>query len=156
MTDLDLRSLLQALHEVGIEFVIVGGVAVGAHGYIRATADLDLVPDPAPENLDKLVRMLDSLAATLPTAGDRRFDPNRDAKVVRRGGNVTADTAFGGLDVIQLAKGVPGYSQLAQDAVEADVLGVPVRVCSLRSLVEMKRAHGRAQDRADLENLPDE
>lgn len=94
MTDLDLRSLLQALHEA-------------------------------------------------------------DAKVVRRGGNVTADTAFGGLDVIQLAKGVPGYSQLVRDAVETDVLGVPVRVCSLHSLREMKRAQDRAQDRADLENLPE-
>jgi hypothetical protein len=103
---------------------------------------------------DRLVRVLDSLESTLPTAGDRRFDPAQDASVVRRGGNVTANTKFGGLDVIQLAKGVPGYSQLAEDAVESDVLGVPVRVCSLVRLREMKQAQNRAPDRADLENLP--
>lgn len=154
MTDLDLRSLLEALHEAGIEFVVIGGVAVGAHGYIRATADLDLVPDPDRANLDRLVEVLDSLGATLPTAGNRRFDPSRDAAVIRRGGNVTADTRYGGLDIVQLAQGVPGFSQLLPDAVESDVLGVPVRVCSLHRLRQMKQAQDRAQDRADLENLP--
>jgi hypothetical protein len=156
LTEFDLRSLLQALHDHGIRFVIIGGVAVGAHGYVRATADLDLVPDPDPSNLDRLVQILDSLEATLPTAGNRRFDPSQDSRIVRRGGNVTAETTFGGLDVVQLADGVPGYSQLAADAVESDLLGVPVRVCSLARLREMKRAQDRAQDRADLENLPEE
>lgn len=155
MTGFDLRSLLQALVDQDVRFIVIGGVAVGAHGYVRATADLDLVPDPDPDNLDRLVHALDLLNATLPSAGDRRFNPSDDARVVRRGGNVTADTDFGGLDVVQLAKGVPGYSQLDRDAVESDLLGVPVRVCSLLQLREMKQAQGRTQDRADLENLPD-
>jgi hypothetical protein len=51
---------------------------------------------------------------------------------------------------------VPPYSRLARDAVDSDLLGVPVRICSLRSLREMKAAQDRAQDRTDLENLPDE
>lgn len=155
MSSFDLRSLLEALNERGVDFVVIGGVAVGAHGYPRATADLDLVPDPDPENLDRLVAALDSLDATLPTVGGRPFDPTGDAGVIRRGGNVTADTKFGGLDVVQLAEGVPAYSMLSQDAVESDLLGVPVKVCSLSRLREMKQAQGRTQDRADLENLPD-
>ncbi len=155
MTKFDLRSLLDTLHEQNIRFVVIGGVAVGAHGYVRATADLDLVPDPDPENLGRLVTALDSLEATLPTAGNRRFSADGDAGVIRRGGNVTADTKFGGLDIVQLAEGVPVYSQLDQDAVESDLLGTPVRVCSLARLREMKEAQGRAQDRADLENLPE-
>lgn len=155
MTQFDLRSLLHTLHEHGIRFVVIGGVAVGAHGYVRATADLDLVPDPDPENLDRLVIALDSLRATLPTAGNRRFSPDGDAGVIRRGGNVTANTKFGGLDIVQLAEGVPGYSQLDRDAVDSDLLGIPVRVCSLARLREMKEAQGRSQDRADLENLPE-
>lgn len=154
MTEFDLRSLLDTLHERNVRFVVIGGVAVGAHGYVRATADLDLVPDPDPENLDRLITALDSLEATLPTAGDRRFTPDGDAGEIRRGGNVTADTKFGGLDIVQLAEGVPVYSQLDQDAVDSDLLGTPVRVCSLARLREMKEAQGRAQDRADLENLP--
>jgi len=155
LTGFDLRALLQALADREIRFVVIGGVAVGAHGYVRATADLDIVPDPDPENLDRLIDVLRALGATLPTAGNRKFNPAEDAKVVRRGGNVTADTELGSLDVIQLATGVPTYSQLADAAIESDVLGVPVRVCSLGDLREMKQAQGRAQDEADLANLPD-
>jgi hypothetical protein len=95
------------------------------------------------------------LDATLPTVGGRAFDPAGDAAVVRRGGNVTADTRFGGLDVVQLAEGVPTYSTLSEDAIESDLLGVPVWVCSLNRLREMKQAQNRTQDQADLENLPD-
>lgn len=123
MTEFDLRALLQTLDDRDVRFVVIGGVAVGAHGYPRGTADLDLVPDP-------------------------------DAGVIRRGGNVTADTRFGGLDIVQLARGVPGYSVLVEDAVASDVLGVPVLICSLGRLREMKEAQGRTQDKADLENLP--
>lgn len=154
MSEFDLRSLLQALHDQNLRFIVIGGVAVGAHGYVRATADLDLVPDPDPDNLDRLVDVLASLDATLPTAGDRHFNPAEDAAVVRKGGNVTADTRFGGVDIVQLASGVPGYSQLAEDAVQSELLGVPVQICSLSRLREMKQAQGRPQDQADLANLP--
>ena len=155
MSEFDLRSLLAALHEHDVRFVVIGGVAVGAHGYARGTEVLDLAPDPDPANLKRLTSVLAELESTLPTAEDRPFDPATDAGVIRRGGNVTADTRFGGLDVVQRAQGVPSYSQLAADAVESELLGVPVRVCSLSRLRAMKEAQGRAQDVADLENLPE-
>jgi hypothetical protein len=50
---------------------------------------------------------------------------------------------------------LPSYSQLTADAVETELLGVPVRVCSLTRLREMKEAQGRPQDKADLANLPE-
>jgi hypothetical protein len=155
LTQFDLRALLEALHEHEVRFVVIGGVAVGAHGFVRGTEDLDLVPDPDPTNLKRLTRALEALEATLPTVGGRRFDPDSDAGVIRRGGNVTAMTRFGELDVVQLAQGVPSYSQLAEDAVPSDLLGIPVQVCSLARLREMKRTQGRIQDRLDLENLPE-
>jgi hypothetical protein len=92
----------------------------------------------------------------MPTVQGRPFDPSRDDAAVLRGGNVTADTRFGGLDVVQKLRGVPTYSELAQDAVESDLLGIPVRVCSLGRLREMKQTLSRAQDQVDLENLPKE
>jgi hypothetical protein len=155
LSALDLRSLLELLHEREIRFVVIGGVAVAAHGYVRGTADLDLVPDPDPENLKRIAEALGELKATLPTAEGRRFDRAADAGVIRRGGNVTADTAFGGLDIVQRARGVPSFSQLDADAVETELLGIPVRVCSLVRLREMKEAQGRPEDKADLANLPE-
>lgn len=155
LTEFDLRSLLETLHEHDVHFVVIGGVAVGAHGFVRGTEDLDLVPDPDPENLGRLTSALEELESTLPTVGERPFNPATDAGVIRRGGNVTASTKFGALDVVQRAKGVPGYSQLAKDAVQSELLGIPVRICSLARLREMKQAQSRTQDRLDLENLPD-
>jgi len=155
LTEFDLRGLLEALHSHDVRFVVIGGVAVGAHGFVRGTEDLDLVPDPDPENLGRLTNALASLESTLPTVDDRPFDPATDASVIRRGGNVTATTKFGGLDVVQRARGVPAYSQLAADAVESELLGVPVWICSLARLREMKQAQSRTQDLLDLENLPE-
>jgi hypothetical protein len=155
LREFDLRSLLDALHEGGVEFVVIGGVAVGAHGFIRGTEDLDIVPDPDPENLKRLSDALSRLDSTLPTVGERPFDPASDFGVIRRGGNVTAMTRFGGLDVVQRAQGVPSYRQLVTDAVESELLGIPVRVCSLARLRQMKEAQSRTQDQLDLENLPD-
>jgi hypothetical protein len=155
LSALDLRSLLELLHARKVRFVVIGGVAVAAHGYIRGTADLDLVPDPDPENLKRVADVLDELEATLPTVKNRRFDRTSDAGVIRRGGNVTADTTFGGIDVVQRARGVPSYSQLDADAVETELLGIPVRVCSLARLREMKETQGRPEDKADLANLPE-
>jgi hypothetical protein len=151
----DLGSLLALLHEREVRFVVIGGVAVAAHGYVHGTADLGLVPDPDPDNLKRITEVLAELEATLPTAEDRRFDPKSDAGVIRRGGNVTADTGFGGLDVVQRTRGVPSFSQLDADAIETELLGIPVRVCSLVRLREMKEAQGRPEDKADLANLPE-
>lgn len=156
MTEFDLRSLLETLHQHGVSFVVIGGVAVGAHGFVRGTEDLDVVPDPDPDNLKRLTTALAALESTLPTVGGRPFDPSNDAGVIQRGGNVTATTRFGALDVVQLAQGVPSYSQLNEDAIESNMLGIPVRICSLARLRQMKQAQNRTRDQLDLENLPEE
>jgi hypothetical protein len=156
LTEFDLRSLLGTLHQHGVDFVVIGGVAVGAHGFVRGTEGLDVVPDLDPDNLKRLTVALGALEATLPTVGGRQFDPSSDAGVIQRGGNVTATTRFGALDVVQLAQGVPSYSQLNEDAIESDMLGIPVRICSLARLRQMKETQNRTKDQLDLENLPEE
>jgi hypothetical protein len=156
VTHFDLRALVAALHERSVEYVVVGGVAVTAHGYVRSTQDLDIVPDPEPVNLRRLADALVGLEAVLPLAGGRRFELARDLRLLERRQSMTLETREGGLDVVQRAPGVPSFATLAEDAVDAEVLGVPVRICSLPRLREMKVAGGRAQDLADLENLPDD
>jgi hypothetical protein len=154
MSELDLRALLAALHAGQVRFVVIGGVAVAAHGYLRATDDLDVVPDPDLGNLMRLSNALVMLEGTLPRAGGRHFDPARDAQQLRRGRSLTLDTVHGGLDVVQRVPNAPSFEDLDRDAVDSDLLGVPVRICSLAALRQMKGARGTTQDRADLENLP--
>ena len=154
MTEFDLRALLEALSEHDVRFVVIGGVAVGAHGFLRATEDLDLVPDPDLRNLRRLNAALETLECTMPTVEGRAFDPDKDGAALLRGANVTTDTKFGPLDIVQRLRRVPQYLELEEDAVESDLLGIPVRICSLAKLREMKEGLGRPQDQVDLDNLP--
>jgi hypothetical protein len=75
LTEFDLRSLPETLHRHDVSVVVIGGVAVGAHGFVRGTEDLDVVPDPDPDNLKRLTEALETLEATPPTVGGRQFDP---------------------------------------------------------------------------------
>lgn len=127
---------------------------MGAHGFLRATEDLDLVPDPDPRNLRRLNAALETLECTMPTVEGRAFDPDKDGAALLRGANVTTDTKFGPLDIVQRLRRVPQYLELEEDAVESDLLGIPVRICSLAKLREMKEGLGRPQDQVDLDNLP--
>lgn len=154
MTVLDLRELVSALNAREVRFVVIGGVAVGAHGYIRSTEDLDLVPEPSSENADRLARALRDLEAHLPLEGDRPFEPAGDVTALKWRRNLTVDTRAGALDIVQQAPGVPAFEELERHAVLSDLLGERVRLCSLEHLREMKQARASTQDQADLERLP--
>lgn len=93
MRDFDLRSLLEVLDAEGIRFVVIGGVAVGAHGYVRGTEDLDLVPDPDPANLDRLTDALTKLESTLATVAERSLARLREMKAAQDREQDRADLA---------------------------------------------------------------
>lgn len=160
MTGLDPGPLLRALHEGGVEYVIVGGFAVIAHGYVRQSQDLDIVPDPDPANLRRLATTLTRLnARQLDTddfaAEELPADP-RDPEDLAHGGNFRLMTDLGVLDVLQWVSGVDTdnlYAELHADALTGEFEGIPVRACGLTHLRAMKRAAGRPRDLDDLEHL---
>lgn len=157
---LDPLPLLRALHERGIEHIIVGGFAVNAHGFIRVTKDLDIVPSSGQSNLGRLAEMLRDLEVSLLgtddfTAEEMPADPTRTSDL-EMGGNFCLLTDLGRLDVMQWLTGIETddlYGELSTDAVEGSLDGIPVRVCSLEHLRAMKRAAGRPQDLEDLRRL---
>lgn len=149
----DLESLLGVLARNEVAFVVVGGVAVGAHGFARMTLDLDLVPDPERANVERLVAALSQMGATIPSGAP--FDPTRHAAALRRGQNATLGTMHGGLDVLQRLAGVPPYPELREQALSTQVGGLRIFVCSLGHLRTMKSVAGRPQDLADLARLPE-
>ena len=63
MPELDIQKILQELVKGEVEFLIIGGVAVGYHGHIRATKDVDVVPAPDSDNLKRLAGVLRELDA---------------------------------------------------------------------------------------------
>ncbi len=157
---LDPFPLLQALHEREVDYIVVGGFAVNAHGFIRVTKDLDIVPSGEARNLQKLATMLSALNAAILDTGDfapeeMPADPTR-AEDLAMGGNFCLTTDLGRLDVMQWLSGVDGddlYGALAGDALQSEVDGILVKVCSLEHLRAMKRAAGRPQDLEDLRRL---
>jgi len=153
------EPLLRALHDAGVRHIIIGGFAVNAHGVIRPSKDLGVVPDPEPANLKRLAALLAELDARHVGAGDMKpefpFDPTRPEDL-RAGANFRLETNLGDLDVMQWVAGIdtdPVYVALAAGAIEGDLDGIPLRVCGLDHLIAMKRAAARPRDLDDLRRL---
>lgn len=146
--------LIERLADAGVEFVIVGGFAVIAHGYVRATRDLDIVPAPTSENYERLAALLRELEAEQ-IGVDAHLLPNQptDPAGLGDGGSFQLITSLGRLDILQESDDVPAYARLSSSAASARFRGRDVRVCSIVELVRMKRRAGRPQDVADLAAL---
>jgi hypothetical protein len=160
---LDPLPLLRTLHQRGIDYIVVGGFAVNAHGFIRVTKDLDIVPSPTRENLEKLAKMLRDLHATVLDTDDFEpaeipADPTRTVDL-EMGGNFCLLTDLGRIDIMQWLGGIDFddlYAALDPGAIESSIDGVRVAVCGLDDLRAMKRAAGRPEDLKDLERLGEE
>jgi predicted nucleotidyltransferase len=158
---LDPVPLLRHLSERGVQHIIIGGFAVVAHGHVRASKDLDIVPEPSRENLERLVSALAEANAADLAIGD--FDPSEIPLSATRiddleqGGNFRLTTDLGALDIMQWVSGIETddalYHELDGAALEGSVEGVAVRVCGLEHLRAMKQAAGRPQDLEDLNRL---
>jgi hypothetical protein len=148
----DLRKLIETLAGASVDFVVVGGVAVVAHGHVRATLDLDVCYSRTPENLERLAVALAPLHPIL-----RGAPPNLpfvlDASTLRSGLNFTLRTTLGDIDLLGEVLGVGGYPEVARQTMDVDLYGHRVRIINLELLERAKRAAGRARDLLDLEAI---
>jgi predicted nucleotidyltransferase len=150
--ELRLRELLEQLVAADVRFVLVGGLAVNAWGYLRATQDLDIVPDPEPANLERLASLLENLGGKVEVDGGR-LASSAIRTFLKAGDRTLVSTDVGHVDVLQGLPQVPPFSQLDGDGKSVDLDGITVKICSLDALKAMKRASERARDRDDLEAL---
>lgn len=150
--ELRLREMLDRLVAADVRFVVIGGLAVNAWGYVRGTQDVDLVPDPDRGNLERLAAVLVEAGGRVETA-EGRLAAGAIRTFLAAGDRTLVATDLGPVDVLQGLPQIPPYAQLAAGAVAVDLGGTVVRVCSLEVLLEMKRASDRARDRDDVEAL---
>jgi hypothetical protein len=141
----DFKDFLRLLAAHHVEYLLIGGYAVGYHGYPRATADMDLWVARTPENAGKLVSVLSEFGFR-DTAGIAEVFL-KENQIIRMGVPPMR---------IELATSISGVSfDECHDERVTDVLdGVDVDIISLTRLKENKRASGRLKDLADLEQLP--
>lgn len=154
---LQIEPMLAVLARYDVGFVIIGGFALSAHGVIRGTKDIDIVPDPKATNLRRLAAALQDLEAEVMLAED--FDPAElglepDETGLARGGNWVLRTRLGRLDVMQDVAGLTTYENLRAASVVRDVEGAGAfRFAGLDDLIALKVAAGRPQDELDITSL---
>lgn len=151
---LDARALFRVLAQRRVEYLIVGGFAVQAHGFRRGTVDLDIVARPDLVNLSRLGEALVSIGARLfrAEAPVKVGDPD----LLRRASVVPLMTDHGRLDILSVAStaGLSGdYDALRDRALVIEFHEVTLAVLGLDDLIRMKRAAGREQDLADIRAL---
>lgn len=136
-----------------VGFVVVGGLALNAWGVVRGTKDVNVVADPATENLKRLAELAGAAGGHVQQGESPLGSPPSIAAALAGGEQVAIETDLGRLDVIQGLDGVAPNEDLRSRASEADILGATVWVCSKQDLMAMKRVAGRTRDLADLEDL---
>jgi predicted nucleotidyltransferase len=151
---LDPARVFAVLDRHEVDYVTIGAFAVIAHGYVRATADIDLLARQDRANIERLAAAFSDLGARLRhvDADLLDIDPT-DPDTLANGASFTLDTDAGPVDYLNDVPGAGDYDDLRARAVEAVAAGVVVRVVGLDDLIRMKRASGRPQDLRDIANL---
>lgn len=154
MSSLDPARIFATLQRHGVDYVTIGAFAVIAHGYVRATADVDLVARRDRDNVERLAAAFAELDARLRDVDAHRLDIDpTDPDTLASGASFTLDTDAGPVDLLNDVPGARDYDEMRHDAVDANAAGVTVRVAGLDDLIRMKRASGRPQDLTDIANL---
>lgn len=142
-------ALLAELHREGVEYVLIGGVAVNLHGLLRTTEDIDLFVRPEAENVERLKRALRAVWDDPSIDEISAEDLQGDYSTIRYG---PPDDDFY-VDLLARLGTAVRYEDL--DFTEVDVDGVPVRLATPETLVRMKRDTVRPIDEDDVARLRD-
>ncbi len=149
---LDAERILERLTARGVDFVIIGGIALVLHGSASTTHDLDICFATDDGNLTALGNALLDLNARLRgVADDVPFVP--DAATLRRIEVLTLSTDAGDLDVLAHPSGAPRYATLRTRAERLQLGAFAVLTASVEDLIAMKSAAGRPKDLAAVEEL---
>lgn len=146
------EEVIRLLNDAGVEYVVIGGVAMVAHGSARATFDFDVCYHRSSENIDRLCRALAPHHPSLrgaPHGLPFRFEP----ETVKAGLNFTLATDLGDIDLLGEVAGLGSYESVA-GASEVKVIGAgQCMVLSIDGLLKTKRAIARKKDMDGIEEL---
>ncbi|MGI8670552.1 MAG: DUF6036 family nucleotidyltransferase [Aridibacter sp.] len=147
-----IESAVKKLVRQKAEFVIIGGVAIIAHGVPHATFDLDFCYARTPKNIKKIVTALTDFNPRL------RGFPNDlpfiwDERSLQNGTNFTLQTNIGDIDLLGEVAGVGTYTEVFEHSIKLKLFDFEVNVLSLDDLIKAKKAAGRPKDLLVLPEL---
>ncbi len=141
----DFKEFLQLLNEHSVEYLLIGGYAVGYYGYPRATVDMDIWVAINPVNAAQVVATLKKFGFDVPELNEELF--LEENQVIRMGVPPMR------LELLTSISGVEFETCFAERVVD-EIDGVRVNLISLTHLKQNKLASGRYKDLNDLEHLP--
>lgn len=150
----ELIKVIRLLHEAGIRFVLIGGMALTAHGGNHFTQDVDISPMPDLDNRETLatfLRMHHARPLGLPPSTSFTLDADHLQLGALRFLNLKTD--LGSIDILPLPSGIDSFEGLWERSVVMDLGGFLVHVASLDDLIAMKQAAGRIKDQLHLLEL---
>jgi hypothetical protein len=142
---IDFKEFLQLLNTHEVEYLLVGGYAVGYHGYPRATVDLDIWVARNPRNAKKLVSVLKDFGFDVEELSEDLF--LEENKIIRMGAPPIR------IEIITSATGVD-FEECYRRRVTDIIDDVEVYFINLEHLKRNKKASGRYKDLDDLDHLP--
>ena len=160
---MDFNRIFSELNKKGIKYLVAGGVAVNLHGYVRATADLDLMLLMSDENLAKYIELIKELGfkPRVPVRLDEFADSQKRKEwVLEKGMKVFSvfnpANMMEGVDVMieDYIKFDEAYSRRKVVNTGIDALGrVEVPLVSIEDLINLKEQAGRGRDLIDISAL---
>ena len=144
MLNEDYKDMLLALSDEKVKYLLVGAYALAAHGYPRATMDIDIWVMPSPQNADAVMRALRRFGAPLHNL--TKEDLQKDGTIFQIG------VAPRRIDIITTASGLR-FEETFERSLSVIIEGIKVHIPSVDDLIHNKRASGRTKDLADAEAL---
>jgi predicted nucleotidyltransferase len=140
----DYIDMIAALVDENVRFLLVGGYAVGLHGYQRSTKDIDFWVLASQENAVRLAKALEKFGAPMHEFSVKDFE--------KRGTNFQIGVAPIRIDIITEIAGVD-FEEAYQNMKIVDVDGHKIPVISISDLIKNKKHTGRKRDLDDAEHL---
>jgi len=140
----DFKEFIQLLNKNQVEYLVIGGYAVGFHGHPRYTGDIDIWINPSDKNVKKLPKVLIDFGFT-----PENFNPSdfkSKEKIVRIGFPPFRIDLMVSIDGVQFENCYPNRVEIKLDDVNVNFIGFD-------DLVKNKKACNRTKDQLDLENL---
>lgn len=140
----DFKEFLKLLNEADVAYLLIGGYAVGYHGYPRATADMDIFVAISPDNAAKLLDVFSRFGMIDPKLSTSLFQ--EQGKIIRMGVPPMR------IEILTEVDGVT-FDECFADRLTVKIDGQPVNLISIEHLCKNKKTAARHKDLDDLEHL---
>jgi len=140
----DFKEFIQSLNDNGVRYLVIGGYAVALHGYPRYTKDMDVWVEMTADNASKVVKALNQFG--FGSLDLKESDFTVPDQIIQLGYPPRR------IDILTTLPGVE-FSECYSSRVITDIEGVSVSFIDVDNLIKNKKATGRHQDLADVENL---